>query len=340
MNVLITGGCGFVGSNLAARVIERGDSLIVLDNLFRDGSAQNLEWLKTRGEFEYCPYDIRDSDQLDNVVKSNKPDYIFHLAGQVAMTTSIANPKIDFEINALGTFNLLEAVRKYSPESIILYSSTNKVYGELEYFTYKETDTRYVCVEHPEGFDESVSLDFRSPYGCSKGTADQYLLDYYRIFGIRTVVFRHSTMYGGNQNATFDQGWISWFVQKALDLKIDPSVKPFTIAGSGKQVRDILFVEDVCELYYRAVENISNCQGRAYNIGGGIKNSLSLLELFSILDKKLNIRMKYKRLEARQSDQLVFISNNSKVTNDLNWLPEHSIMTGLNNTITASRDWK
>lgn len=221
MKYLITGGCGFVGSNLAAEVLKRGEELFVFDNLFRFGSGQNLEWLKKQGEFKYYPFDIRNNNDVEIVIKEVKPDVIFHLAGQVAMTTSIQNPRLDFETNTLGTVNLLEAVRKYSPASMILYSSTNKVYGDLEYLTYEETASRYNCKEYPNGVDESLQLDFHSPYGCSKGAADQYLLDYARIFGIQTVVFRHSSMYGGNQHATYDQGWVGWFIQKALEIKME-----------------------------------------------------------------------------------------------------------------------
>lgn len=211
MRYLITGGCGFVGSNLAAEVLRRGEELYIIDNLFRFGSADNLTWLRTLGEFKYYPFDVRNINDVETVIKEVKPDYIFHLAGQVAMTTSIANPRLDYETNALGTFNLLDSVRKYSPDSVILYSSTNKVYGDFEYLHFKEESTRYVCEEYPDGFPETISLDFHSPYGCSKGCADQYLLDFHRIYGLKTIVFRHSSMYGTNQHATYDQG-LDWMV--------------------------------------------------------------------------------------------------------------------------------
>ena len=189
MKYLITGGCGFLGSNLASEVLSRGEELFIVDNLYRHGSYENLKWLMNQGDFTYIHSDIRNANDVETVIKSTKPDVIFHLAGQVAMTTSIANPRMDFEVNAVGSFNLLNAVRLYSPESIVMYSSTNKVYGDLEQFNYKETDTRYVCTDMPNGFDESVNLVFHSPYGTSKGSADQYTLDFHRIYGIRTVVF-------------------------------------------------------------------------------------------------------------------------------------------------------
>lgn len=335
MKYLITGGCGFVGSNLAAEVLKRGEELFIFDNLFRHGSAQNLAWLNERGEFKFYARDIRNNNDVETVIKEIKPDVIFHLAGQVAMTTSIANPRLDFETNTFGTFNLLEAVRKYSPESTIVYSSTNKVYGDFEYLNFKERETRYECVEYPNGFDEKAILSFHSPYGTSKGSADQYLLDYYRIFGIKTVVFRHSSMYGGNQHATIDQGWVGWFCEKALEIKNQTATELFTISGSGKQVRDVLHSEDVTNLYFKAIENIDKVKGQAFNIGGGIENSLSLLELFSLLERMLDIKMDYKQLPWRESDQKVFVANNARITEFTNWKPEITPENGIKRMI----DW-
>jgi len=185
LKYLITGGCGFLGSNLASEVLKRGEKLIIFDNLYRTGSEKNLEWLEEQGNFKFIHGDIRSINDVEEIIKQEKPDIIFHVAGQVAMTTSLQNPRLDFEVNALGTFNLLEAVRKYSPESIIIYSSTNKVYGNLEWVRYIESETRYVAPDFPDGFDESLKLDFHTPYGCSKGTADQYVLDYARIFWLK-----------------------------------------------------------------------------------------------------------------------------------------------------------
>jgi len=319
MKYLITGGAGFVGSNLAAEVLKQGEELFVFDNLFRHGSSENLEWLKKKGEFKYYPFDIRNNNDVETVIKDIKPDVVFHLAGQVAMTTSISNPRLDFEVNTMGTFNLLDAIRKYSPESIVLYSSTNKVYGDLEQFTYEEAPTRYLCKEYPKGFDESLSLDFHSPYGNSKGAADQYLLDYYRMFGIRTVVFRHSSMYGGNQHATFDQGWIGWFIQQALEVKNGTAKEPFSISGNGKQVRDVLHVADVVSLYFMAAEKINQSKGQAFIIGGGEKNSSSLLELFAFLESRLSIKMDFKMNPWRESDQKVFVADTNKAKRLIGW---------------------
>lgn len=328
MRYLITGGCGFIGSNLAAEVLKRGEELFVFDNLFRYGSSANLDWLRKHGEFTYYPYDIRNNNDIETVIKDIQPDYIFHLAGQVAMTTSIANPRLDFEVNAIGTFNLLDAVRKYSPHSVILYSSTNKVYGDFSDLTFDETATRYTCREYPNGFPESISLDFHSPYGCSKGAADQYLRDFNRIYGLKIVVFRHSSMYGSNQHATYDQGWVGWFCQKALEIKNGTATEPFTISGNGKQVRDVLHSSDVVNLYF-AAKDLNKVYGQAFNIGGGIQNSLSLLELFTIIEDILHIEMKYKQLPFRESDQLVFVAENTKASTAIDWKPKVDTHAGL-----------
>lgn len=333
MKYLITGGCGFIGSNLAAEVLRRGEELFVFDNLYRHGSADNLQWLRSKGTFKYYPYDIRNANDVETVIKEVKPDYIFHLSGQVAMTTSIANPRMDFEINTLGMFNLLDSVRKYSPDSVILFSSTNKVFGDFEYLHFREEETRYVCEEYPEGFPETITLDFHSPYGCSKGAADQYMLDFHRIFGLKTIVFRHSSMFGINQHATFDQGWIGWFCQQALEIAKNPGREPFTISGTGKQVRDVLFNDDVVNLYFKA-KDTEAAYGQAFNIGGGIVNSLSLLELFAMLESKLNIRMKYRQLPWRESDQKVFVADIAKARKIIGWEPAVSKEEGVGKMLT------
>jgi len=329
MKLLITGGCGFLGSNLAADALSRGDELVLFDNLYRNGSRENLSWLQNQGNFTFEHGDIRNQNDITRVVQSFKPDAIFHLAGQVAMTTSIANPRMDFEVNVMGTHNLLEAVRQHAPDAIVVYSSTNKVYGDLEQFTYAESDTRYQCNEHPNGFNEQTQLDFHSPYGCSKGAADQYMLDYARIFGLKTVVFRHSSMYGGRQFASYDQGWVGWFCQKAVETKNATLNEPFTISGTGKQVRDVLHADDMKRLYMAAVINIDQAKGQAFNIGGGIENSLSLLELFSLLEKITNVKLAYTKLAVRESDQQVFVSDIAKAKKILNWQPLVSAQDGV-----------
>jgi CDP-paratose 2-epimerase len=329
MKYLITGGCGFAGSNLAAEVINKNEQLFIIDNFYRKGSKSNFNWLKNLGDFTFFEIDIRNSNDIEPIIEKIQPDVIFHMCGQVAMTTSIKDPKLDFEINVLGTFNLLEAVRKYSPESIILYSSTNKVYGDFKQLSIEETDKRYLCKEYPDGIDENYPIDFHSPYGCSKGSADQYLLDYYRIYNIKTVVFRHSSMYGGRQFATYDQGWIGWFCQKAIDIQLNVQKEPFTISGDGKQVRDVLHSGDIVSLYFKTIENIESTKGEAFNIGGGMANSLSLLELFDLLEKELNIKMKYKYLPWRESDQKFFVANLSKIRKKVKWEPKISKESGI-----------
>ncbi|UOD35670.1 GDP-mannose 4,6-dehydratase [Deferribacteraceae bacterium V6Fe1] len=333
MKYLITGGCGFLGSNIASEILKRGAKLIIFDSLYRYGSYQNLEWLKSQGEFVFIHGDIRNANDVENTIKIYKPDVIYHLAGQVAMTTSIADPRMDFEVNAGGSFNLLNAVRLYNPESIVIYSSTNKVYGDLEQFTYEETETRYKCIDKPNGFDESTSLDFHSPYGCSKGAADQYMLDFYRIYGIKTVVFRHSSMYGGRQFATYDQGWVGWFIQKAVEIKQGKLKEPFTISGNGKQVRDLLYATDCVDLYLKASEKIEDIKGKVFNIGGGIENSSSLLELFSFLEQELDIKTTYTKLPPRESDQKVFIADISKAKELIGWEPKVSKEDGIRKMI-------
>ena len=329
MKLLITGGCGFLGSNLASDALARGDEMVVFDNLYRNGSRENLIWLQTQGQFTFEHGDIRNQNDITRVIQSFKPDAIFHLAGQVAMTTSIVNPRMDFEVNVMGTHNLLEAVRQYVPHATVVYSSTNKVYGDLEQYTYVETDTRYQCVEQPNGFNEQTQLSFHSPYGCSKGAADQYMLDYARIFGLKTVVFRHSSMYGGRQFATYDQGWVGWFCQKAMEASKGLHKEPFTISGSGKQVRDVLHADDMKRLYMAAVNHIEGAKGEVFNVGGGFENSLSLLELFALLEQMANVKLNYTQLPVRESDQRVFVSDLGKAKQLLNWQPLVSAQEGV-----------
>lgn len=332
MKYLITGGCGFLGSNIASEVLKQGDELIIYDNLSRLGGESNLEWLKSQGEFKLVKENTNDFEKISKIIKEEQPDVIYHLAGQVAMTTSISNPRLDFETNVLGSFNVLEAVRQFSPETCIVYSSTNKVYGDFEHLNYEETESRYVCKEYPQGFDETVGLDFHSPYGCSKGAADQYMLDYARIFGLKTAVFRHSSMYGSRQFGTYDQGWISWFVQKAVESKYDASTT-FTISGNGKQVRDVLYADDMIALYINAPKHIEKAKGQVFNIGGGMENSLSLLELFAMLEKELDVKLNYKKLPPRESDQKIFVADLTKANKIFGWSPKVDKSAGIKKMI-------
>jgi CDP-paratose 2-epimerase len=336
MKWFVTGGCGFVGSNLVNKLIQDGEDVTILDNLSRTGSSHNLEWLQSRfgKNFRFYQADIRNSDIVSQIVQEVQPDAIAHLAGQVAMTTSLSNPRLDFETNAGGTFNVLEAVRLNSPTTIVLYSSTNKVYGSLEQIRTEEIETRYTLPDYPLGLDESLPQDGHSPYGCSKLSADQYVRDYSRMYGIPTVVFRHSSMYGGRQYATYDQGWIGWFCQKSLEAS-RPEVQPFSINGNGKQVRDVLHAEDLIAVYRLAAANINKTAGKIYNIGGGMSNSLSLLELFNLLENINGHRLRYDHLESRPGDQKVFVANTALAAHDFGWSPQVSKEVG----ITQMLDW-
>jgi len=329
MRLLITGGCGFLGSNIASEALKLNYDVFIFDNLSRDGCQKNLKWLQLQEDFTFFNNDIRFSDQINKVIKDVKPDVVFHLAGQVAMTTSLANPRLDFETNVLGTHNLLEAIRLFSPNTQTIYSSTNKVYGDLEEYDYKETATRYEIIGKEKGLDETIGLDFRSPYGCSKGAADQYMLDYSRNFDLQNIVFRHSSIFGGRQFSSFDQGWVGWFVEKALEKKKNKEVEPFTISGDGKQVRDVLFASDLIKCYFSAISSMDTCSGEAFNIGGGMVNSLSLLELFNFLEEALSVELEYKNLDWRLNDQKVFVADISKAKEKFDWTPAVSKQEGL-----------
>jgi len=337
MSYLITGGCGFVGSNIAAHLIGRGENVVVFDNLSRVGAAFNLEWLGTvasqqPGRFEFVHGDIRNPFDVEAVVGRSHPAAILHLAGQVAMTTSMESPRRDFEINVGGSINLLEAVKQHAPEATVVYASSNKVYGDLP-LDLEECALRYQPRNCPAGIDESAPLNFQTPYGCSKGAADQYMLDYARGFGLNTVVFRHSTIYGGRQFATYDQGWVGWFCSQALEIRRDPAREPFTISGDGKQVRDLLHVSDAIRCYLAAVEHIEAARGKAFNIGGGMVNSMSLLELFAHLEQCLGVKMTYRRLPWRHSDQKFFVADNTRAGQVLGWSPATSKDAGIEDVL-------
>ncbi len=344
MKVLITGGCGFLGSNIAAKFLSQNAEVTVLDALFRVGSERNLAWLESlagAGQFWHAQADTADQSAVERVFKQRGPfDYICHLAGQVAMTTSMADPRRDLETNVVGSFNVLESARRHSPEALVAYSSTNKVYGDLLEVSVKEGPKRFTAPGHPAGFDESLPLDFASPYGCSKGAADQYFRDWFRNFGLKTVVFRHSSIYGGRQFATYDQGWIGWFCEKALEQKaaLDSGARPeaFTISGTGKQVRDVLHADDLISLYLAAWDNRDRVAGQIFNIGGGMSNSLSLLELFDLLGDLLGLNagvagspLVFERLPRRQSDQDFFVADVSKAASFMNWTPRVTSVDGI-----------
>lgn len=338
MKVLITGGCGFLGSNLAASYLREGAKVVVVDALFRRGSALNLAWLEQQGppgRFHFIQADLAQAEAVLAVFRRHAPfDYILHVGGQVAMTTSLQDPARDLKTNVLGTFHVLEAARALSPDALIAYSSTNKVYGDLEWLRYEQTATRYCLPDHPRGLDETLPLDFSTPYGCSKGAADQYVRDWARVYGLKTVVFRHSSIFGGRQFASYDQGWVGWFCQKAIEQKRNHQAgvasAAFTIAGNGKQVRDVLHADDLIRLYRAAYENRDRLHGEIFNIGGGVANALSLLELFSLLADLLTIPpLAYVQTPRRASDQDCFIADIAKAEQILGWSPGRSCREGI-----------
>jgi len=324
MNILVIGGAGFIGANIAERFLKRGDRVFVFDNLSRRGTEWNLKWLKKYNNLVFIKGDVRRYRDIFNLVKKEKDfDVVFHFAAQVAVTTSVVNPREDFEINALGAFNVLEAIRENKANPIILFSSTNKVYGGMTDIKITEKNNRYQYADLPGGISEDRLLDFHSPYGCSKGTADQYMIDYSRIYGLRTVVFRQSCIYGYRQFGIEDQGWVAWFTIAAmLDKKL-------TIYGDGKQVRDVLFIEDLADAYEAAIKNIDKARGQAFNIGGGPKNTMSLLELIAFLEQFFGKKIPLTFSDWRPGDQPVFICDIKKAKQILGWEPKTSPQEGV-----------
>lgn len=315
-SILITGGAGFIGTNAALHFAGRGWRVSVLDNMSRRGADANLAWLRQRAEFESRQMDVRDGRALESALGALRPDVVLHLAGQVAVTTSTARPRDDFETNALGTFNLLEAVRLASPGSFVINASTNKVYGRMDDVGIQERNGRYEFRDLPDGVPESRPLDFHSPYGCSKGAADQYVLDYARTYGLSTVTMRQSCIYGPRQFGIEDQGWLAWFVIAAV------CGRPLTIYGDGKQVRDVLHVDDLVRAYERAFELRAASSGQAFNLGGGPANTLSLLELVHALEAKLGKTIPLAFSPTRVGDQPVFVCDVTKAREMLGWSPE------------------
>ena len=332
MNKILISGCaGFIGSHLAEHFLNKGYNVVGVDNLSRNGCLSNLEILKNYKNFIFHNQDIRDFKNLSDIFKEIRNiDLIIHEAGQVAVTTSVTNPREDFEINALGTFNMLEATRLYAPEAFFQFASTNKVYGKMTNVDIIERNGRYEYEMLTSGINEDYGLEFYSPYGCSKGAADQYVRDYSRIYGLRTVVFRQSCIYGTRQFGIEDQGWVAWFTIASI------LGKPITIYGDGKQIRDILWIDDLVELYVKCFENFDKVSGKIFNIGGGPQNTLSLLELVkSLQDAKIMQKMPGFANE-RPGDQKVFVSNINLIKDCIGWEPKTSVAEGLNKLIQWS----
>ena len=324
MKAIITGGAGFIGSNATVRYLKRGFEVVIIDNFHRLGTRSNLDWVKSHGRVTLAEIDIRDGAAVDSIFRVHRDaSFVLHLAGQVAVTASVADPRLDFETNALGTLNVLEAMRCAEMDSPLIYSSTNKVYGEISEVAVVERTTRYEYSNLPHGVGEDCLVDFHSPYGCSKGTADQYVRDYHRIYGLNTVVFRQSCIYGTQQVGTEDQGWIAWFLI-AAELGL-----PLTIYGDGKQVRDVLYIGDLLDAFDAAVARIAIASGNIYNIGGGISNAISLLELIDFVSKLRASPLSYRFAAARPGDQRIYVSDVRRIESDLNWKPRVAWQEGV-----------
>jgi CDP-paratose 2-epimerase len=325
--ILVTGGAGFIGSNLAAYYLARGRTVRVFDNLSRLGTEKNLGWLQSLGtpRLETVVGDVRDFEELRRAAAD--ADVIFHLASQVGVTSSLTDPRHDFEVNVLGTFNLLEAARESGRRPVVVFSSTNKVYGSMEKVGVELTDDGYRYLSLPMGVSEEWPLDFHSPYGCSKGAADQYVRDYARIYRLPTVVFRQSCVYGPRQLGNEDQGWVTHFAVSAM------LGSPLTIYGDGYQVRDVLHVDDLVAAYDLAVERIDVARGKVYNIGGGIHNAISLRWLVAFLDRELGFQPQVGYGDWRPGDQKVYVSDIRRAGGELGWMPTVPVRRGLERQI-------
>lgn len=322
---LVTGGAGFIGCNYVDRLLRRGDKVIVYDNLSRRGADANVAWLREKhgpGAFDLMAEDVRDGAALMEAVDG--VDVVAHLAGQTAVTTSVEDPRSDFEDNALGTFNVLEAARRAETKPMVLYASTNKVYGEMEATRVVEKETRYAYADRPEGIAETQPLDFHSPYGCSKGAGDQYVRDYARIYDLPTVVFRQSCIYGPRQMGVEDQGWVAWFAIAAVQEE------PITIYGDGKQVRDVLYIDDLLNVYDAAVERGSGVAGEIYNVGGGPAHTMSIWEEFRpLLERLVGRSIPVSYADWRPGDQRIYVSDIRKAEEELGWRPRVGVEEGV-----------
>jgi CDP-paratose 2-epimerase len=321
----ITGGAGFIGSNYVNRLLERGEKVTIFDNLSRAGASRNLAWLQEKygkNAFQLAVGDVRDADLLSK--SSQLADIIIHLAGQVAVTTSVINPREDFEINALGTFNMLEAARSNPRKPLFLYASTNKVYGGMQDVKVVEDATRWRYADLPQGCPETQALDFHSPYGCSKGAGDQYVRDYARIYDLPTVVLRQSCIYGPRQFGVEDQGWVAWMIIAAI------TGRPLSIYGDGKQIRDVLHVEDLLDAYDSVLAKIDTLRGQVYNLGGGPENTMSIWSEFGpLLEKLLGKPIPVLRGDWRPGDQKVFVADIRKAGRELGWRPIVGVEEGV-----------
>jgi CDP-paratose 2-epimerase len=324
--VLITGGSGFIGTNLAHRLLSEGRPVLLFDSLARPGVEQNLRWLHdthgSRVEIEIA--DTRSADAVRRAV--NRASQVFHFAAQVAVTTSLTDPLEDFDVNARGTLNILEAIRAQPTPPPLVFTSTNKVYGSLEDIELRQGKLRYEPANlalRQTGISEARPLDFHSPYGCSKGCADQYVLDYARTFGLPAIVFRMSCIYGPHQFGTEDQGWVAHFLIRAMEGN------PITLYGDGRQVRDILYVDDLVDAFLLAQQHMGTQRGQAFNIGGGPGNTVSLLELLDSIGDLLGRKPEVEFEGWRPGDQRYYVSNTGKFGRSTGWQPRVDVQHGL-----------
>ncbi len=327
--ILITGGAGFVGCNAARFFGARNWDVTVLDNLSRQGTDKNLTWLRDGTTFDFEHVDVRDRPAIDRVMAGGRFDAVIHLAAQVAVTTSVVDPGTDFAVNAIGTFNMLDAIRLHSPESVFIFASTNKVYGKIAGAASELRGSRYAYLDRPHGISETEPLDFLSPYGCSKGAADQYTLDYARMYKIPATSFRQSCIYGPRQFGVEDQGWVAWFAIAAT------LGRDITIFGDGKQVRDVLHVDDLLHAYEAAIRAPEKITAEAFNVGGGPRQVLSLVDLIEMLERRLGRKIPVKWDDWRPGDQQVYVSDIRKLDKVLGWKPEIGVAAG----ITQLIDW-
>lgn len=330
--ILITGGAGFIGINLSKHYL-KDNHVVIFDNLSRPHVGDNLSWLNKDAHaknLEFIQADVRDQEALDQAV--NRADIIFHEAGQTAVTTSLTQPFEDFSINALGTMRVLESLRLHNPKATLIFASTNKVYGNLEAFNLTQGAKRYEATGIT-AVDESQPLDFHSPYGCSKGSADQYVRDYARSFGLKTIVFRQSCIYGVHQMGVEDQGWVAHFAAKALRRE------PITIYGDGKQVRDLLYITDLVAAYDQALVSVDTTKGEIYNIGGGVDNAYSLLEVISFLEHALGYAPEITFMPERVGDQKYYVSDVAKAKRDFAWQPTTPFATGLEQLLAWLKEY-
>jgi CDP-paratose 2-epimerase len=320
---VITGGAGFVGSNLAEAYLSAGDEVVIVDNFSREGVRANVDWLRRRfgARLRVEETDVRDAGRISELVAGARR--VFHLAAQVAVTTSVEDPRRDLETNLIGTFNILEAARRAAEPPAVLMTSTNKVYGALEGLAVEAGSAGYRYLDGRRGIDEAQPLDFHSPYGCSKGAADQYVRDYARIYGIRTVVFRLSCIYGRRQFGTEDQGWVAHFARSVL------AGRPITIFGDGRQVRDVLWVGDLVEAMQESMRRIEDVRGQVFNIGGGPGNAVAVGRVIERLMEITGRQVPARMAGWRPGDQRVYVSDTTKAERLLGWRPSTAWEDGL-----------